>query len=644
MNLLLTLLLATAVPTQRSWPVLLDAAKQDPKMQPACQALVAAARKAAQNPPIHRVYRLEDVGKNRTFLDGRSRALEPEIRETFALAMSDLGASQIAVDELPLMAAAYRLSGDPMLLKRALDQLTEMTSWSPLQRPGWTLYAPGHRLPPDGKDGNWLATGLGVRAIADTLEILPAGSVPGELRSRLEDLLRREIASIADDWRARRPWFVSSHNPRTNQWALPTEGLVRACLVVGRNRFAGEYELGVRNLLDSLSSDGPEGEFDEGIHYSVFTVTSLLSTARAMTLAGDARAIEAPFLQNYPTWMMHHLQPGRFLVNCFDAFDSFAPRGGDENTGISRENPRTTSLPYRELLSLLAVSTGSPVARWALAEQFNGPLDDVAGLAVRELPAGTPAAAPPPFGAYERATQVNWRDSWDDNGTGVWVRGGNKLDSHDHQDRGHVNFILRAHPIFIEAGTPSYDTPDMMSLYSSGAGHNVLQIGTEPPPAIGQFKLDDDIRLPGWQKPACVAPIAVRRLDASQGNIQVDGTACYEEVRAWTRDVSWNATELRVHDKVELETPGEVVQFRWHLGTDDPVRVEGKATHFVITWPGAKVTIDASAPLEISQETMPDHTLNPGPWQNFHPNLHTCLVVRSAWKVSTLEVSTLASE
>ena len=484
MHLILTFWLATAVPPLQSWPALLDAANRNPALQPACRALIAAARKSAQNPPMRRVYHLEEVGKNRTFLDGRSRALEPEIRETFALAMSDMEASRIAAEELPLMAAAFRLSGDRSLLDRVLEQLSEMASWSPIQRPGWTLYAPGHRLPPDGKDGNWLATGMGIRAIADTLEILPAGSVPDELRAHLDDLLKREISSIADDWRTRRSWFISGHNSRTNQWALPTEGLVRACLLLGRDRFHEEYELGVRNLLDSLTSDGPAGEFDEGISYGVVTVTSLLSTARAMALAGDSRAIEQPFLQNFPIWMVHHLQPGRYLINCFDAFYHTAPRGGDESPGISHDNLRTASVQFRELLSLFAICTGSPVARWALAEQFNGPLDDLAGLAVRALPPAGATAAPPTFGAYLRATQANWRDSWDDNGTGAWVRGGNKLDSHDHADRGHVNFILHARPILIEAGAPSYDTPDMMSLYASGAGHNVLQIGTAPRPAL----------------------------------------------------------------------------------------------------------------------------------------------------------------
>lgn len=48
-------------------------------------------------------------------------------------------------NELPIIAAAYRLTGGEALRKRVLAQLSEMATWSPLQRPGWTLYAPGHR-------------------------------------------------------------------------------------------------------------------------------------------------------------------------------------------------------------------------------------------------------------------------------------------------------------------------------------------------------------------------------------------------------------------------------------------------------------------------------------------------------------------
>ena len=194
---------------------------------------MADAREAADLPIVRRAHTLEDVGKNRTWLDGRANALEDEIRETFALAMSDFAACNLLATELPLLAAAYRMTGEAVFRDRVMAQLRESADWTPLQRPGWTLYSPGHRLPSDGKDGNWLATGCGVRAIADTLELLPAGTVDDALVKRLHALLEGEVAGVVDDWETRRPWFVRGNNPITNQWVLPTEGLVRACLLLG---------------------------------------------------------------------------------------------------------------------------------------------------------------------------------------------------------------------------------------------------------------------------------------------------------------------------------------------------------------------------------------------------------------------------
>src|SRR5690606_7346869 len=120
-------------------------------------------------------------------------------------------------------------------------------------------------------------------------------------------------------WETKRPWFVRGENPITNQWVLPTEGLVTACLVVGKDRFPDAYELGVANLLKALDAHGPDGEFEEGVGYASFTVTSMLHAAHIMAVHGDRRALERPFLARFPTWLVHHLQPGDMLINCFDA-------------------------------------------------------------------------------------------------------------------------------------------------------------------------------------------------------------------------------------------------------------------------------------------------------------------------------------
>lgn len=606
---------ATAKQTVNSWAELLDELKQNPEQKEVCESIIELARDVLKRPIAKRVYRYEDVGKHRTWLDGRAKPLEPEIQTTFALAMSDFGTSSIIAREMPLLAAAYRLTGEEEFRKRLLEQLSEVTTWSPLQRSGWTCYHPGRRLPADGKDGNWLATGQGVRAIADTLEIMPTGAIDADIRGRLEVLLTQEILSIVDDWDTKRPWFVRSNNPITNQWVLPTEGLVRACLVLGTENYHEEYKLGVENMLKSLSAHGKDGEFEEGFSYATFTVTSMVHAAHAMAVMGDRRALDHPFLQNFPTWIVHHLQPGQMVINCFDA--GGAARGGGSNLS--------------PMLSLIAVCTGNKTARWALEHLLDGASQDIAGYAMGSLPSIDIKEAPSLFASYEHATRVNWRDSWDDDATGVWVRGGHRLDQHDHQDRGHVNLIIKGQPILIEAGTPSYDSLKLPSHYASGAGHNILQIGDIAPKAPerpGSF-----IRPYGWQKRGGIAPIKVNKLDASGGEITVDGTHCYDDLQRWERGVSWTSQSMQIMDDVLLvDGKEEIILFRWHLGTSREVDITENDGSFFISWDNITISLKSSIPIAVSQEKMPDHTMD----SRKHDNLHTCLIINSVQKVNSL--------
>jgi len=604
-----------------SWGDMLDAAKGHEALRPHCEKLLALAREAVALPIVRRAKTLDEVGQHRTWLDGRANALEDEIRETFALAMSDFAACSTLAGELPLLAAAYRVTGEPAFRDRVVAQLEEMKTWSPLQRPGWTLYYPGARLPEGEEDGNWLATGCGVRAIADTLDIVPAGSLETALTVALHALLEGEVAGVVDDWQSKRPWFVRSNNPITNQWVLPTEGLVRACLVLGADAHKDAYELGVGNLLEALDAHGPNGEFEEGIGYASFTVTSMLHAARAMALEGDRRAIDHPFLKNFPRWMVHHFQPADMFINCFDA--------GAARGGAARSRP---------LLSMLAVCTGSPVARWALAERAGGPSHDLAGLAARTLPVVDDDAAPALFAAYERATRVNWRDSWDNDGTGVWVRGGHPLDQHDHRDRGHVNFISKGRPILIEAGTPYYSHPLMGSHMASGVGHNVLQLGTETPDAVNAGAT---LVRNGWQQRGVVAPITVRRLDAAGGEVALEVTGGYEGLAAWRREVAWDSEAVTVRDDVVLaEGQSDVMLFRWHLGTNDGVSIAGDGARWTVTWSDATILLEGSAPLAVSQVKLPDNTVNATTDDDQPDELHTCIVVRTAGPAEALELTT----
>ncbi len=616
--------------TMPSWGTLLDLARPAAEGK-TIEAVVNAARLAAQQGPVRRVYRYEDIGKDRSRepFPQICKVLEDEIRQTFALAMSDHLACTLLAQELPLLAAGYRLSGEDALRRRVLAQLEELATWSPIQRPGWTLYRPGSRLPADGKDGNWLATGTGIRAIANTLDLMGPESVGPDLVARIHALFEKEIVDIVDDWRTRRSWFIQADNPITNQWVLPTEGLIRACLAVGVETHREAYELGVANLLRSMGAHGAAGEFEEGIHYAEFTVTSMLHAARAMAASGDRRALGHPFLRHFPTWAAHHIQPGRFLINCFDAFGSRVPRDSSAN-GVHGS--------FSRFWALLAVCTDSPLAKWVLLDQFDGPPADDVGLCCQALLAGHAAGAvvPPLFAAYERATRVNWRSNWSDDATGVWVRGGHATDQHDHMDRGHVNFILRGRPVFIETGTAYYDHPRFGPLFRSGCGHNVLQLGD-----ISHESAQTDCEA-GWQKRAGVAPISVQRLDAAGGEVVLDGSKCYDRLESWHRRVTWSVADLAVTDHVTLAADqSDVVLFRWHLGVTDMPTIQRRGDEIVIRCPDATIALAASAPIAAELVTFPDFTLVQRPWEDRSPDhLHVCLIVRTAAKVRDLEFTT----
>lgn len=591
-----------------TWAELADRMDAD-----AVRDLTAKAYSILEQPIVRRVYRYEDVGKHRTWLDMRAKPLCEENRRLFALAMSDMGTANLLAAELPPLAAAYRRTGEDRFLTRVIAQLEEAATWSPIQRPGWTCYYDDHHLPPDGKDGNWLATGCGIRGIADAIEILPEGAVGAGLMGKIKTLLAAEIESIVDDWRTKRPWFVRWENPITNQWVLPTEGLVRACLFLGRDRHREAYDLGATNLLKAMDAHGAAGEFEEGIGYAVFTVESMLRAGHAMAAQGDTRALDHVFLRRFPLWMVHHIQPGRMTVNCFDAGGAHLPRSGGH---------------FESLLSLITVCADSPEARWALKEQFDGPSRDLAGLSARSM-LQEPCEPPSLFASYDRARRVNWRDGWNDDATGVWVRGGHETDQHDHQDRGHVNFISRGRPILIETGTPAYHHPEIVRIFQSGVGHNVLQLGAAMPEADEHFHGGTPT---GRQKERTIAPLAVERLDVGGGRVIVDGAQCYDGLTRWRREVEWTAGVMTVMDEVVLaEKRREIILFRWHLGTDAHVKLDGEGMRWTAEWPAALITLGASAPIVVSQTSMPDHTLKSVAWDagiDAYPR-HICLVART---------------
>jgi hypothetical protein len=440
---------------------------------------------------------------------------------------------------------------------------------------------------------------------------MPEGSLAPGLIAKLHALAEKEIAGIIDDWKTKRTWFARRRNAISNQWMLPTEGLIEACLLLGLDEHREAYEFGVANFLEALNAHGPNGEFEEGFAYASMTLNSMLHAALAMATAGDCRAIDHPYLKKFPTWYIHNLQPGDTAINCFD---------GAHACGATKR--------MRSLLSLMVVCVNSPEAIWALRNLTGGPSDDLPGLFARIGLREEKGKAPSLFAHYERATRVNWRSSWREDAAGVWVRGGHKLDQHDHQDRGHVNLIWHGRPILIEAGSPSYGHPLIRANYQSAVGHNALQLGTYYPDE--PRRLGKDAPLPGWQKRGAIAPITVQRLDDKGAVVTISCQSGYTNLARWDRRVQWRADWLTVKDAVDLkEGETDIILFRWHLGTTNRVTISENENRHEVRWPDAKMSLKANAPISVTQVRLPDNTLEGHTPSERTDNNHTCIVAQT---------------
>jgi len=630
-----------------AWIQLLDIALENQHAKPVLQGLVEDAREVLAADIVRRVYRLEDVGVvGRTWRDPRvdSPRTDPAVRELAALAHSDCGTCGTAGRELELLACAFRVTGERIFLDRVLAQLEEMSTWRPLQRPGWNYAQPGA----DGKGGTWLATGGGVHAIVHTLGLLHDGAIPGPLRAALERLLEAEIEEVVDDWAAGRSWFIRTKNAITNQWIAPTAALVQACLLLGPERFPAAWRLGVANLRMSVDAHDAEGSFEEGLGYAHY-VSHLFYAAHAMAVRGDRELYDRPFFQNFGTWYVHHFQPGGFFVNCFDARTTARlTLDAVEQTGHQALRHRGGKSPAQaraNMLALIAVCSGNRDAIWAIRHFCDQPPASLAGLAAAALQPPTDSYQPALFAAYDRATRVNWRSSWDSHASGVWIRGGHPLDQHDHCDRGHVNFIVEGRPILIEAGTPSYANPKLATHYASGVGHNVLQVGLVAPENAGNAARLHPPR--GWQRAKAVVPLVVHSLNRLGGEVEFDAAQAYEGVLKWNRHVSWDASTLRIGDTVVLHpNEPEVVLFRWHLGTSEAVSISSLPGEIVASWNGGCVRMKSECQLDVSCQMMPDHTLTMRFPELGHEDvdaLHACLIVRTRESVAEVSIETIVT-
>ncbi len=571
------------------WDAVLAFARSDPAARRVLGSVLATGRSLPKKPITRRVYRLDDIPEKDRDKRGNTR---DENAEPFCLAKHDLLETTRVQNRLPYLALTVRATSDPSCLDCLVEQLREMTTWHPMQRPGWSLRELGKTMPPSG-DGNWLATGHGMWCIVETLAMV-GDHLPPELVADLKELVRKEMDGILDDWQTKRPWFMKGEgSPESNQWAAPFSALVYGALCLEDEQYRDAYELGVRSLVRTAQAMGVDGSCPEGPEYAGRTTEALFRAAWAAARAGDRRLAEQPFVARFNDWYLHMFMPGGYMVN---AYDSRRYKSGS-----------SAPLPF-VLASLLATDAESA---WVAGHLFEHWPKNALGLAFAHhmSSGGASPTAPVPYGFFPAGQTLTWRSGWDqDTAMGLWVRGASKSDGHAHRDTGHLSLYNGPDLILIDCARGRYDSPlTVPGGAREAGGHNVLQVDALP------------------LKAHCEAPIAVSRLERDGGDITVDATAAYENLRSWKRRIVWSSDgQVDVHDAVAFDgapRPQRTECFRYHLGSETPVSISGAATEWAATWDSVLVSFSCDVPIIVEQTQMPDFA---------GPKEHACLRIYSA--------------
>lgn len=624
---------------------LVDELKAEGKRDATINAMIATARQILTQPIIKRIDSYQalcdiDEKVQRKLSHSRPDAIKhPVVREHFALATSDQESVNLIVSELPYLAACYRLTGDPAFLDYITRQLAEVSTWIPLQRPGWSMPASGTTQLPEGGDGVWLATGMGIRAIVHTRQLLGANVLSPELEKALDLLLQTEMNRTYDDWLSQKPWYVRDQKVQSNQWVIPNEGLMLAACALGKDNYPQQYALARENLFKTMATLGNEGAISEGFTYALgLTLQGVQSTAMAMAQVGDFEALDNPFLQKYGTWLISHYQPGTYLVNDFDGYGACR---GMYDRGIN------------DRIAELAVLSGDKALLWALSHQHKQLPHSLFGMLASAMlkDVDTLATLPTQY-QWDIARVLIWRSSWANDATGLWVRGSHPDDFHAHHDAGHVNFIVGGQAALIESGTSGYRNPRLKTDFQSVRGHNVLQVDEQL-----ETQKNTDI------------PITVSRISDTGGQLALNPASAYPDIASWDRHVTWDKEQVTVTDKVATQDNTlHDLTLRYLLGTQESAVITqitasestymyditipagrkeftgwpGKGKDYwvipdkdILLTPAMTMRVTSKFPVEVVVEDHINHTMR----YRFQEMPCKVLLIKSAGKVSAMDVS-----
>ncbi|MGJ3243824.1 MAG: heparinase II/III domain-containing protein [Opitutales bacterium] len=493
-------------------------------------------------------------------------------------------AAQVFGRQVPVLAAAWRLSGDDWFADALEATLAEMSR---------RLDAFAQRYPRSGLPG-WTYV---LQGLAQVEVYLARGPVPQGMERFAYRFFRKDMADAKLRLTSRAPEVWDSTDARALTGLL--SGMIFFQEQSDTEVIRAAFQL-LERFIDSL---GPRGETGGGLTRERAIGGQLLE-AVAIASTQDPDLWEKPVLREMVGWWLDHLMPGRHTVNYGDTPEaSLWPRQSDSTTAA---------------LSLLAVYARSPTALWALRTQFDSTPTGLPHLVANGLMAFSPSPAPPPFGHSKAQPLVAWRDHWDPLSNGLWVKGGRLRDKREHADRGHLSLYSQGRPVLIEAGMPELSDPNLEKGFRPVRAHNTLQ-------------LDDLDPIRGN------APITVRRLDTDGGNIRVDNSANYLALAVAWRDVIWDAREVLVIDalKFNLGQRGDI-HFYWHLGYEDPdIQIEQRDRRVVVETRHATFIFEANRPFTLGTTRYVDRTTNP-----FRTTWHTMLILKATDRAATYKFRT----
>lgn len=597
----------------------LDQSKADPVVLNQARALADRAQAlvfAKETPLITRAQDAAGLALPRHL----KPAAEPADAEALALALArdDIHLARQLAEELPELAAAYRLSGLGVLKLRVLQQLGEIASWQPLARPESS--APD--APRTGQ-AHWLT----LRALRDTLEVFPAADLPPDLATKLDLAFLDAAKPLFSDLRDKRLPFLKDPAPvpgaepdappplrreaaASSEWIQFHEAVLGLATRLGTEVCREEYDLALANLRVTLRQGDVNGAWRGGLPKAMEDHLNLARCARILAGRGETWLARSDFFPKHLGWISGHLMPGRSLMNT----------GG--TAGLHPVDTRQED--FRRFYSREAVLLGQPQAWFFLQKWFAAPSADRFGIiALSDL--STASAEAPPLWSYSSfVPTLKWRDSWDDFGSALWTTVGYPGDPDTHLDRGHVSYFRRGRPILIEAGTPPPGgDAGLADYFASQAAHNVLQIGSKALTAATCTIRPGKINEAGGS--------AILNLTPSTNGLAT----------SWSRKLDWDHDKLVITDQVTL-APGvrEILRLRFHLGDAGPVAFTkpDPLTHAADS-PVGRFEFKSVGPLVLEQSAQTNFTLFTDPTKP-EPASHTCIEVRTASPVTSWRLET----